>query len=487
MKTKLFFLFTFLSVVLMLNAQNQHRLDSITYKYYDPVNGNFALSGISKYTYSPSTVNTTFDNDAWDQVNSVFYTQMKQEYTHDSNGNVSTRTLHYWMGTSLDPFQKYFYSFDSNDRIIEKREQFYNTGTSSFENSQREVYAYTNSSDPLPSEVQIDTWDTGSGSWQSNQKATVTYNANWHFLTVLLEIYDSTNNTWINYKQWTRTYDSNGRITQQLLEDWNGTAWVNYSRYDNTYTSSSGVDRIEHISQLWDQANAQWVNSGKQIYEVDSSTGEMLVQEYYYWDSFNTPNAWKGSQKKVYNYNANIIEVVSYFWDNVNNTNDWLSDSTYKRAYEYDMSVSNNDLVLPVDEQQPSYFDLINEVFNKQLPSFDSYKHKLLVFRDYSRPTAADPWQESTNGTYMYSSILSVNQLPTISGKVFPNPFNDYIKVEVEADKFDITLTDISGRQVYQANHLTNETINLPDLQTGIYVYEIRTIDGIKKGKLIKK
>lgn len=485
MKTKLFFLFTFLSVVLMLNAQNQHRLDSITYKYYDPGNGNFALSGINKFTYSPSTVNTTFDIDSWDQANSVFYTQMKQEYTHDSNGNVLTRTLHYWTGTSLDPYLKYLYSFDPNGRITEKIEQSYNTGTSSFENSQREVYTYANSSDPLPSQVQLDTWDTGSASWQFNQRAMVTYNANGHFLTLVLENYDSSNNIWINYKQWTRTYDSNGRITQQLEEEWNGTAWVNNNRYDNTYTSSSGVDRIEHISQWWDQPNTQWVNSGKQIFEVDSSTGEMLVQEYYYWDSFNTPNAWKGSQKKVYNYNANIIEEVSYFWDH--NTNDWLSDSTYKRSYVYDMSVPNSDLVLPVDEQQPSYFDLNNEVFNKQLPSFDLFKHKLLVYRDYSRPTVTDPWQESNNGTYMYSSILSVNQLPTISGKVFPNPFNNYIKVEVEADKFDITLTDIAGRQVYQANHLTNETINLPDLQTGIYVYEIKTINGIKKGKLIKK
>ena len=92
---------------------------------------------------------------------------------------------------------------------------------------------------------------------------------------------------------------------------------------------------------------------------------------------------------------------------------------------------------------------------------------------------------------------MSSKSIPTIPSEnnilVYPNPAEDYTTVAItnfsnNEDVVTCTVSNISGEILKQVNSFTpNITIEMEDLETGIYLLEIQT--GLQKEirKLIKK
>lgn len=72
---------------------------------------------------------------------------------------------------------------------------------------------------------------------------------------------------------------------------------------------------------------------------------------------------------------------------------------------------------------------------------------------------------------------------------LFPNPFSDNLNVTVnDNEQSQIILYDILSRKLLQQTFTNSTTINTEQLADGIYIYELRTMNGIiKKGKVIKQ
>ncbi len=77
---------------------------------------------------------------------------------------------------------------------------------------------------------------------------------------------------------------------------------------------------------------------------------------------------------------------------------------------------------------------------------------------------------------------------------VYPNPFEEAMVLEVPAtllgQQVSFVLTDVAGRKVYEANNIqtTRLTIQREQWQSGIYLYQLRTENGIvESGKLIAR
>ena len=84
--------------------------------------------------------------------------------------------------------------------------------------------------------------------------------------------------------------------------------------------------------------------------------------------------------------------------------------------------------------------------------------------------------------------MLSVNQLPGIAGKIYPNPFDGKIFIEPEkANELELTLTNLQRQILNKAQHQNVESVDLENLPAGIYIYRIKTGDGLKQGKIIKR
>lgn len=73
-------------------------------------------------------------------------------------------------------------------------------------------------------------------------------------------------------------------------------------------------------------------------------------------------------------------------------------------------------------------------------------------------------------------------------GKIFPNPFLDRLNITASSNTLsEITLYDIASRKLIQQKFINSLSLNTEQLAKGIYIYEVRSKDGLcKKGKVVK-
>jgi hypothetical protein len=86
------------------------------------------------------------------------------------------------------------------------------------------------------------------------------------------------------------------------------------------------------------------------------------------------------------------------------------------------------------------------------------------------------------------TQALGVNQYNAATKlKMYPNPSNGIFHVATE-NQVAVEVTDILGKVVYTMNQVTNDTtINLSNLQKGIYLAKISSSEGVQTQKIILK
>jgi hypothetical protein len=80
---------------------------------------------------------------------------------------------------------------------------------------------------------------------------------------------------------------------------------------------------------------------------------------------------------------------------------------------------------------------------------------------------------------------LNTSEFTRNSISIFPNPSNGIITINTE-NTLNITISDITGKVVFSKNNVTNnESINLSNLQTGVYLAKMVTETGVEETKKI--
>ncbi|MCF0072173.1 choice-of-anchor A family protein [Dyadobacter sp. CY261] len=82
------------------------------------------------------------------------------------------------------------------------------------------------------------------------------------------------------------------------------------------------------------------------------------------------------------------------------------------------------------------------------------------------------------NAAFAYSSIQSVKMETGSAMSIFPNPASDRILINNSVDVTLLTITDLSGRKVYQAQKITSAGIDCNNLTSGMYVVTMTRTDG---------
>jgi len=72
--------------------------------------------------------------------------------------------------------------------------------------------------------------------------------------------------------------------------------------------------------------------------------------------------------------------------------------------------------------------------------------------------------------------------------KVYPNPVEDWIQVELPTyeEEIQLLIYNAAGQLVRQ-ERVSTTAISLNDLSAGLYVYELRSANRVETGKLIKR
>jgi hypothetical protein len=85
-------------------------------------------------------------------------------------------------------------------------------------------------------------------------------------------------------------------------------------------------------------------------------------------------------------------------------------------------------------------------------------------------------------------SIINTNDESVLNVEIFPNPFVNIISINSDLEIYAINIIDITGKKVkYLSDVSANQTIDLSDLNTGIYIIEIKHSQGSLYQQLIKK
>ncbi len=91
---------------------------------------------------------------------------------------------------------------------------------------------------------------------------------------------------------------------------------------------------------------------------------------------------------------------------------------------------------------------------------------------------------------YIYIDDVSLIQVPYTNSEInfYPNPFSDKLNITAKTNELvKFVLYDVTGRKTLQQSFSNSISINTERLAKGIYLYEVRSKNGvIKKGKVVK-
>lgn len=121
----------------------------------------------------------------------------------------------------------------------------------------------------------------------------------------------------------------------------------------------------------------------------------------------------------------------------------------------------------------------------------DAYSYADLISQIPVRPSGYLYYRlkmVDADGNINYSTVVRIALDTDNKITVGPNPFHDQLTVYSQSEVKRITVTDFSGRQVYQSGNITGNRIPMPAvLPAGQYMVKIETSAGTVTKKLIKQ
>ncbi|MBR5147471.1 MAG: T9SS type A sorting domain-containing protein [Bacteroidales bacterium] len=97
--------------------------------------------------------------------------------------------------------------------------------------------------------------------------------------------------------------------------------------------------------------------------------------------------------------------------------------------------------------------------------------------------------KRSVSAIGVVSDVLNVNEIEANKCNIYPNPANDRLYIEAEAEIVEVTVYDVYGRhQVTETpSHQEKTSVNVSGLNTGIYIIKINTENGEIVKRFIKE
>jgi len=357
----------------------KQRLDSLVFEIWDEeIPLHWFPYYKEEYTYDSNGNMTQYLFNNWDDNNNQWEFNEKYECTYDTIGNMTQFRYYWgitnqWIGTS-----KKEYSYDVNGNIMQYLDYY---------------------------------WDESNSQWVFSSKDEYTYNANANIIQSIEYNWDEAINQWVTYTKDEYVYDANGKLTQSF-------------------------------KKYWDEINNEWFTFNKDDYTYDDN--ENMTQKLaYYWDV--TANQWVESYKDEYIFDAyeNVIQYLYSNWDKT--ASQWVAD--FKNESTYNNSYSFSDLILPY-----FYSDLTLPLTFTRGDANMFFNHMLTGLILYVWHETSSDWLTDGRITSYYSEqyINSVSEINGVELNAYPNPFSSYVSFNISGynDKIMLNLFDIQGRKV---------------------------------------
>ncbi|SFC37454.1 Por secretion system C-terminal sorting domain-containing protein [Flexibacter flexilis DSM 6793] len=475
-----------------LKAPNNNSSTTDTYAIKQQLDSVVApLSKKYCYTYNASGKTLSEIQYSWAAgINSWIY-YLKNEYTYDTNGRQTQSSTYInsmfntWIGSEKN---EYTYNAIGNNTLIIY--YVWNTTNHNWQYSTKHEYIY-NTNNQL---IQDTYYNWSNNVWVAYSKINYTYTNNNQTQAATYK-WNANNNNWTNYSKEDYVYNNVNQLTQKITAHWGGNVWANDYKYEYAYINNN---LTQIITNSWGTTSNTWSNYIKEEYTYNTNNQVLLYTTYYFsnnswvgmskfeyiydansslttnihstWNSSNS--SWRNYLKSEFTYNSNNDETSEsyYAWDNTANT--WLSYG--KQDYTHNTAYAKTALVLPYSLSNARFFSSM--VLSRQNSSWVN-----------------STWQVDSTFTYYYSpqGATSVRENEQTAASLYPVPAKDILNIALLDNENEATIEifDMQGRKVLAQNLLQNVSqITVNQLQTGLYLYNIRTTnERVQNGKFVKQ
>lgn len=352
---------------------------------------------------------------------------MKVAFTYNTSGKIIKTTQNIFLaGTSMPLYVEISeFEYDQSGRLIE------NTVTTAGQNSYYYEYTY-NANNMIATETES-YWDEELNDWAISNKYENEYNSKNKIITKLIYSYVMGDELGLSGK-YNYSYDNSDKLTEILKYSYNVVYQKNgIEKYE--YAQNNNLDNIMiYTIEIGENSEEIIKPSGKRAFEYDAANNR--------------------STETNYSANPGASQFII----------------SGKDVYKYNNDYSADDLVLPFtpsDADQAEFFT--HMVVSNKLYSYDS-------------GTLTD----SIELKYYYSEFSgsSVFESQFTSAQISPNPSSEYVSFNWESNELtlEVTIYDMSGQEVITETVTKGEGLPVNSLQTGAYVYKLRTADKILYG-----
>lgn len=445
----------------------KQQLDSIVADYYISNTNEWYTWLQTTYTYDEFGNLTEYIE--YSHSNESIIPYAKKEFTYTADGDISQQLIYNWdsyMGSYTLYYQE-DYVYNNSGALIEFVAQ--GTWEDKLENTAKTEYEYENGN--LLSNIHYE--------WKGQQ---------WTESWKMESVYDGT--SLINHKffSWSA---SNNQFEISKNHNYYYNADHNLIKMESyNYYGSDSLKRIYEYNEqnklmlekqlLKEENNGSWVNTRKTVYTYDDEMN-MLEESSYDWNALDIE--WDIYLKKAYAYaeNANLTEFAYY---EGRYTDDLIPQ--YKYTYEYNISFSFEDLVLPSLEK--SYNSGLGLGHSSLYYDSIENKHMKTSHSLYGWNVNDQEWKLNNNSHYYYSDKFIDGVQDNIDNEiiVYPNPASEFIVFETQDASYPIKVIiyDMQGKTVLEKD-LSDSKLSIKGMNSGMYCYQILYDAQIINGKFI--
>lgn len=310
-----------------------------------------------------------------------------------------------------------------------------------------------------------------SNQWIELEKQTITYNAKGETTSIITQ--QNKNEKWENDAKEEFDWDSNGNKTIEASWIWDAAndKWNGKSKQTFSYTGNILTERTTY---KW--TTDQWLNGGRFLYTTDSN-GMITVEESYYWSN----DAWVGDSKKESSYtNGLLVKSTVSNWNKVQAV--WIAST--QNSQEYDTSGNKTKEIFA------RWNNILKEwgnVWEKEW-IFDQENNKTLeAYHDWKNNDWVTKWKVRYIYTYKGDHPTALDKVERSGAHIFPNPVTEFVTISFEGNQATLSIYDLSGKKILNAEVEPKEKINIQNLPKGIYTYHIQSGTSRHTGKLVKQ
>jgi hypothetical protein len=298
------------------------------------------------------------------------------------------------------------------------------------------------------------------------------------------------------------TYNASGKITQQVVQTWNGSAWVNSSRKTHAYNGNDQVTQT--IAESWNTSLSTWQNTSQTDYTYDvSNINTQTVFKIWNGSAFVNFNqtisivwsTWTGdiatSKPQSYTYQAwsggvwvNAQRLLSATYDSFGGSieffqqfisGNWVNDARYSDFFDTQYNKTGER----------------NETWNIPLAMWDtSFEYRYLFSYDVNNSITQSIYQQYDNSAHayvnytkvVYSDFLflnasEINPEEKFFVSFFPNPLAEFSDVIISSENLhpvSFGVFDVRGRRIYfEENRKNIFRLYKNNIPAGIYLLMI--------------